>query len=122
MRKKYFEYLIDDSDVDLYIERGGLKSLIQYFAFIDELENVFDFRVVTTGIEEKTFFFQNYAGRGTSQYSCNMCIIQLGEPANRLSDETKENSSNIPSILLKTMLSGAIERIPAFGSGSHAKV
>ncbi len=58
MRKKYFEYLIDDSDVDLYIERGGLKSLIQYFAFIDELENVFDFRVVTTGIEEKTFFFR----------------------------------------------------------------
>lgn len=32
----------DDSDVDLYIERGRLKSLIQYFAFIDELENGLD--------------------------------------------------------------------------------
>ena len=31
----------DDSDVDLYIERGRLKSLLQYFAFIDELEKVF---------------------------------------------------------------------------------
>lgn len=26
------------------------------------------------------------------QYSCNMCIIQIGELANRLSDEMKENN------------------------------
>lgn len=47
----------DDSDVDLYIERGKLKSLLQYFAFIDELENALDCHVdvVTTGIEDKTF-------------------------------------------------------------------
>ncbi|MBD5531262.1 MAG: nucleotidyltransferase [Lachnospiraceae bacterium] len=47
----------DDSDVDLYIERGKLKSLLQYFAFIDELENVLDCHVdvVTTGIEDKQF-------------------------------------------------------------------
>ena len=47
----------DDSDVDLYIERGRLKSLLQYFAFIDELENVLNCHVdvVTTGIEDKQF-------------------------------------------------------------------
>ena len=47
----------DDSDIDLYIERGRLKSLLQYFAFIDELENVFNCHVdvVTTGIEDKQF-------------------------------------------------------------------
>ncbi len=47
----------DGSDVDLYIERGRLKSLLQYFAFIDELENALDCHVdvVTTGIENKTF-------------------------------------------------------------------
>lgn len=47
----------EDSDVDLYIERGRLKSLLQYFAFIDELENVLDCHVdvVTTGIEDKQF-------------------------------------------------------------------
>lgn len=47
----------DDSDVDLYIERGKLKSLLQYFAFVDELENVLDCHVdvVTTGIEDKQF-------------------------------------------------------------------
>ena len=41
----------------LYIERGRLKSLLQYFAFIDELENVLNCHVdvVTTGIEDKQF-------------------------------------------------------------------
>ncbi len=45
----------DDSDIDLYIERGRLKSLLQYFAFIDELESVLKCHVdvVTTGIEDK---------------------------------------------------------------------
>ena len=47
----------DDSDVDLYIERGRLKSLLQYFAFVDELENALHCHVdvVTTGIEDKQF-------------------------------------------------------------------
>lgn len=47
----------EDSDIDLYIERGKLKSLLQYFAFIDELENVLGCHVdvVTTGIEDKQF-------------------------------------------------------------------
>lgn len=47
----------DNSDVDLYIERGKLKSLLQYFAFVDELEKVLDCHVdvVTTGIEDKQF-------------------------------------------------------------------
>ena len=47
----------EDSDVDLYIERGKLRSLLQYFAFIDDLENVLNCHVdvVTTGIEDKRF-------------------------------------------------------------------
>ena len=47
----------DDSDVDFYIERGRLKSLLQYFAFVDELENALHCHVdvVTTGIEDKQF-------------------------------------------------------------------
>jgi len=31
----------DDSDIDLFIDKGHLKSLIQYFAFINDLEEVF---------------------------------------------------------------------------------
>lgn len=47
----------DDSDVDLYIDRGKLSNLLQYFAFVDELENVLHCHVdvVTTGIEDKEF-------------------------------------------------------------------
>lgn len=46
-----------DSDVDLYIDRGKLSSLLQYFAFVDELENVLHCHVdvVSTGIEDKEF-------------------------------------------------------------------
>lgn len=49
----------DSSDVDLYIDRGKLSNLLQYFAFIDELENELHCHVdvVTTGIEDKQFFF-----------------------------------------------------------------
>lgn len=47
----------DDSDVDLYIDKGRLKSLLQYFSFVDELEKKLGCHVdvVTTGIEDKIF-------------------------------------------------------------------
>ncbi|MDE6943922.1 MAG: DUF86 domain-containing protein [Lachnospiraceae bacterium] len=37
------------------------------------------------------------------QYSCNMCIIQIGELANRVSGETKESGKNIPWRAIKGM-------------------
>ena len=40
--------------------------------------------------------FERYKTDISFQYSCNMCIIQIGELANRLSDEIKENNKNIP--------------------------
>jgi len=47
----------DDSDVDLYIEKGRLRSLIQYFSFVNELEKSLKCHVdvITTGIEDKAF-------------------------------------------------------------------
>lgn len=47
----------DSSDVDLYIDRGKLGNLLQYFALIDELKNALHCHVdvVTTGIEDKQF-------------------------------------------------------------------
>lgn len=47
----------DSSDVDFYIDRGKLSNLLQYFAFVDELENALHCHVdvVTTGIEDKQF-------------------------------------------------------------------
>lgn len=47
----------DDSDIDLYIECGRLRTLLQYFAFVNELEDALKCHVdvVTTGIEDKQF-------------------------------------------------------------------
>ena len=47
----------DESDVDLFIDKGRLKSLIQYFGFVAELEKVLHCHVdvVSTGIEDIVF-------------------------------------------------------------------
>jgi hypothetical protein len=47
----------DDSDVDICVEKGALRSLIQYFAFVQELEKILECHVdvVTTEIEDTDF-------------------------------------------------------------------
>ncbi len=47
----------ESSDVDLYIDKGRLESLIRYFMFVSELEKSFGCHVdvITTGIEDKDF-------------------------------------------------------------------
>lgn len=40
--------------------------------------------------------FELYKKDISFQYACNMCIIQIGELANRLSDEIKEANKDIP--------------------------
>jgi predicted nucleotidyltransferase len=50
----------DESDVDICVEKGSLKSLIQYFAFVQELEKILKCHVdvVTTEIEDTDFINQ----------------------------------------------------------------
>lgn len=47
----------DGIDVDIYIDKGRLKSLIRYFSFVTDLEKALDCHVdvVTTGIEDREF-------------------------------------------------------------------
>ncbi|MBQ2615614.1 MAG: nucleotidyltransferase domain-containing protein [Synergistaceae bacterium] len=47
----------DFSDVDLLIDRGKLGGLVQYFSFVNELEDDFGCHVdvVTSGINDKEF-------------------------------------------------------------------
>lgn len=47
----------DESDVDICVEKGSLRSLLQYFAFVHELEKALDCHVdvVTTEIEDTNF-------------------------------------------------------------------
>ena len=49
-----------ESDVDIYIEKGQIKNLIQYFMFVNELEKDLGCHVdvVTTGIEDKDFLIK----------------------------------------------------------------
>lgn len=55
----------ETSDVDLCIEKGALRSLIQYFSFVQELEQRLGCHVdvVTTDIEDKSFLHQILAER-----------------------------------------------------------
>lgn len=68
-----------------------IKKMIKYCGDIDTIMTRFDTS------------FERYKTDIYFQYSCNMCIIQIGELANRLSDETKENSQNIPWRAIKGM-------------------
>lgn len=47
----------DESDVDICVEKGSLRSLLQYFSFVHELEKILDCHVdvVTTEIEDTEF-------------------------------------------------------------------
>lgn len=47
----------DDSDVDLYVDKGKMTSLVKYFSFVNDLEEELRCHVdvVTTGIRDKDF-------------------------------------------------------------------
>lgn len=47
--------------------------------------------------------FQNYQSDIAFQYSCNMCIIQIGELVSRLSEEVQQKDSDIPWRAIKGM-------------------
>ena len=50
----------DESDVDIFIDKAKMRSLISYYMFVQELEKVLNCHVdvVTTGIEDKEFLQQ----------------------------------------------------------------
>jgi len=50
----------DDSDIDICIEKGSLRSLLQYFSFVHDLEESLNCHVdvVTTDIEDKDFLIK----------------------------------------------------------------
>jgi hypothetical protein len=55
----------DDSDVDICVEKGSMRSLLQYFAFVQELEKNLGCHVdvITTEIEDKDFLNRVLAER-----------------------------------------------------------
>ena len=59
----------DESDVDIYIDKGKLRSLIRYFMFVADLEKALQCHVdvVTTGIEDRDFL-DRIKGEGVLLY------------------------------------------------------
>ena len=59
----------ENSDIDIYIDKGRLRSLLQYFSFVNELEDSLKCHVdvVTTGIQDKDFL-DNITNEGVLLY------------------------------------------------------
>jgi predicted nucleotidyltransferase len=55
----------DESDIDICVEKGSLRSLLQYFAFVQELEKNLGCHVdvITTEIEDTEFLNRVLAER-----------------------------------------------------------
>ena len=47
--------------------------------------------------------FEIYKNDSMFQYACNMCVMQMGELVNRLSDECLENNPEIPWHAMRAM-------------------
>ena len=68
-----------------------INRMIKYCQDVDELMQRFhqDFATYKTDI--------------SFQYACNMCIIQIGELVNRLSEDIKESERDIPWNAIRAM-------------------
>ncbi len=71
--------------------RPVIQKMVQYCKDIHQL------------LEEYGHSFTLYKTKIAFQYSCNMCIIQIGELVNRLSDEFTETHPEIPWHAIKGM-------------------
>ena len=71
--------------------RPTIQKMVQYCNDIRHL------------LEEYDYSFALYKTKIAFQYSCNMCIIQIGELVNRLSDEFTEEHPEIPWHAMKAM-------------------
>lgn len=72
-------------------DKSVIEKMIKYCSDIDFLMNKYqsDFQIYKTDI--------------SFQYACNMCIIQIGELVNRLSDGFLEKHKQIPWHAMKGM-------------------
>ena len=59
----------DESDIDIYVDKGKMTSLIKYMAFVYDLEDTLKCHVdvVTTGIRDKKFL-DNIQSEGVVLY------------------------------------------------------
>lgn len=72
-------------------DRGVLQKMLAYCSDISSL------------MERFGSDYDTYCTDISFQYSCNMCIIQIGELVSRLSDELMDDNRQIPWRAIKGM-------------------
>ena len=72
-------------------DRDILTKILGYIKDVDTLMSEYDRD------------YKNYVEKISFQYSCNMCIIQIGELVGRLSDEFITENNSIPWHAIKAM-------------------
>lgn len=72
-------------------DRENIRKMIKYCEDVASL------------LEEYNNDYESYVNKISFQYSCNMCIIQIGELVGRLSDELLDAHKEIPWYAIKGM-------------------
>lgn len=72
-------------------DKDTIKKMIEYCQ---------DIELLMTKYDES---YELYQTDISFQYSCNMCIIQIGELITRISDEFKKKNPQIPWKIIKNM-------------------
>ena len=72
-------------------DRSILGRIVKYCSDIESL------------LTEYGNSYEQYKNRISFQYSCNMCIIQIGELVGRLSDDFIDGHSEVPWYAIKAM-------------------
>ena len=71
---------------------------------IDSLKKMIVYcRNAETFVERRKNDFTTYREDVLFQYACNMCVMQIGELVNRLSDDFIENHSELPWHAIRAM-------------------
>lgn len=76
------------------MKNEDIQIINKMIGYCDDVESL---------MKEYNFSFEMYRSKISFQYSCNMCIIQIGELVGRFSDEFLEEHNEIPWYAIKAM-------------------
>ena len=76
------------------MKNEDIQTLHKVIGYCQDIENL---------MQEYNYSFEAYRTKISFQYSCNMCIIQIGELVGRFSKEFLEEHDEIPWYAIKAM-------------------
>ena len=102
----------ENSDIDLLINKGNIRNLLDYFVFVSDLEDSYGKHVdvVTVTCNDKEFVEKImkepiliYDSFLAYRYASSMCIIQIEELVGQLLDDLKKERPEVSWKLIKDM-------------------